>query len=153
MTSIIPEGYEAYKVVRRDSNGYLCSLFLEDRSWKLTYDTGYTFTPSGLIVGTPAIWMFVFLTYEHAEAFFNTYHMDKGSEFEIWRVRVFEQDLPTPKLVLPPGQIARLGRAYWQCWWFDDNLLSSLKENGIPLIAAPLGTRLCSQLRFESRVR
>lgn len=151
MPSIIPEGYTAYKVVRKDRWGNLCSLFPGHCLWNLTYPPRMQISPSALVRGIPTVWMFVFQTYQQAEAFFHQQHFHHWLAFQIWRVHVFEDPLPAPELVLAPGEIARSGQLYWNHWW-SVRELNWLQSQGIKLVEPPPGTRVCSMLQLEAQV-
>jgi hypothetical protein len=152
MPSIPPEGFPAYKVLRKDFVGDLYSLFPEHSLWNLEYPRGMPISPSGLVRGIPTVWMFVFQTYQQADAYFQRLHLNNWSAFVIWRVRIFEEHLPAPKLVLAPGEIATSGQLYWTHWWSDSEL-NWLIGQGIKLIEPPIGTRVCSKLQLEAQVR
>ncbi len=152
MPSINPGGYNAYKVVRRDRWGSLCSLFPEHSLWNLNYPSGTLISPHAGARGFPTVWMFIFQSYQQADVFFQQQHFESWSAFQIWRVRVFEESLPAPKLVLAPGEIAKSGQLYWNHWW-NDFELNWLQNQGIKLMEPPIGTRICSMLQMEALIR
>lgn len=152
MPSIIPEGYAAYKVVRVLRGGEYISLSGHtERSWPIIYTPEREITPSTMPLNIPTKWMFIFTDYEHALKYYQDYDLCNQGDFQIWRIRVFEQHLPTPNLILAPWQLSIFGEAYWNNWDTPGGL-RYLKEQGIYLVEPPDGTRLCSRLKLEERV-